>query len=61
VKAALESSVPRLDPGIFVLLQQGESERARNELERAPQLSIFSSRDHGALLEITGRPRKAVQ
>jgi uncharacterized protein (DUF302 family) len=61
VKAALESSVPRLDAGILVLLQYGESDRARKELERAPPLSLFGSRDHGGLLQITGRPRKAVQ
>ena len=61
MKAALESLVPQLDARIFVLLQYGESERATNELERGPKLAIFSSRDHGGLLQITGQPRKAVQ
>lgn len=61
VKAALESSVPQLDTEIFALLQRGESDRARAELERGPELSIFNSRDHGGLLQITGQPRKAVQ
>jgi uncharacterized protein (DUF302 family) len=61
VKAALENLVPQLDARIFVLLQYGESDRARKELERAPELSIFNSRDHGGLLQITGQPRKAVQ
>jgi len=61
VKAALESLVPQLDARIFVLLQYGESDRARKELERGPELSIFNSRDHGGLLRITGQPRKAVQ
>ena len=61
VKAALETSVPQLDTGIFGLLQRGESESARRELEQGPQLSIFNSRDHGELLQITGQPRKAVQ
>jgi uncharacterized protein (DUF302 family) len=42
-------------------LGRGETERARSELERLPALSIFSSRDHGAPLRITGQPRKAVQ
>jgi hypothetical protein len=60
VKAALEGSVPWLDAGVLALLQQGESERARSELERLPALSIFSNRDHGALLRITGQPRKAL-
>ena len=38
VKAALETSVPQLDTGIFGLLQRGESDRAREELERGPAL-----------------------
>ena len=61
VRDALESSVPQLDTVILALLQQGESDRARRELERAPELSIFNSRDHGGLLQITGQPRKAAQ
>jgi uncharacterized protein (DUF302 family) len=61
VKAALESLVPQLDARIFVLLQYGDSDRARQELERGPELSIFNSRDHGGLLQITDQARKAVQ
>ena len=61
VKAALKSLVPQLDARIFVLLQYGESDRARKELERGPELSIFNTRDHGGLLQITGQPRKAAQ
>src|ERR1700730_1817851 len=61
VKAALESIVPQLDARIFVLLQYGESDRARKELERGPELSIFNSRDHGGLLQIAGESRRAVQ
>ena len=49
VRAALESSVPRLDAGIFALLQRG------------PELAIFSARDHGGLLRIAGLARKAVR
>ena len=58
VKAALESLVPQLDARIFVLLQYGESDRARKELERGPELSIFNTRDHGGLLQITGSPAR---
>jgi uncharacterized protein (DUF302 family) len=61
VKTAPESSVPQLDMRIFELLQRGETGRARSELERGPELSIFNSRDHGGLLQITGQLRKAVQ
>ena len=61
VKAAFEGSVPQLDTGIFTLLQRGESDHARQKLERGPELSIFGSRDHGALLQITGQHSRAVQ
>jgi len=61
VKTALESLVPRLDENIFALLQHGEVERARRELEQAPELSIFGFRDHGGLLKIYGLQRKAIQ
>jgi hypothetical protein len=61
VKAALENAVPQLNIAIFGLLQRGESDRARKELECGPVLSIFNSRDHGALLQIAGQPRKAMQ
>jgi len=61
VKAALERLVPRIDDGIFVLLRDGEAERARREMEQAPTLSIFGFRDHGALLKIQGLQQKAIQ
>lgn len=46
VKKDLESRVPRLNESVFVLLRHGETERFRRELEKAPILSIFGSRDH---------------
>ena len=61
VKAALEGSVPQFDTGILELLRRGETERARSDLERLPALSILGSRDHGALLRITGQSRQALQ
>jgi uncharacterized protein DUF302 len=61
-KAALERLLPELDPGILVLLRNGEmSDRARTELEKGPVLARFLSRDHGGLLQIAGQRRKAVQ
>jgi uncharacterized protein (DUF302 family) len=60
-KAALEGLLRTIDPGITVLLRYGESDRARKELERGPELAIFQTRDHGGLLQITGRLRKAIQ
>ncbi len=61
VKAELESLVPHIDDGIFLLLSNGEAERARGELEKAPTLSIFASLDYGALLAIYGLQRKAIR
>jgi len=61
VRAKLETLLPRIDDGIFVLLQYGESDRARRELEAGAPLSIFGQRNHGALLSIAGLERRAVQ
>ena len=61
VKAELEALVPRIDDGIFALLQHGDVERARRMLEQAPVLSIFGFRDFGALLKIFGLQRRAIQ
>ena len=60
-KAALESLVPRLDDGFLTLLRFGLIDRVRQELESAAVLSIFASRDHGALLAIAGLKRRAIQ
>jgi hypothetical protein len=61
VRTALEAIVPPIDPEIPVLLQDGLTDRLRQRLEAAPELSIFMIRDHGMLLGIYGTPRKAVQ
>jgi uncharacterized protein (DUF302 family) len=61
VRAALESSVPHLDPGLVKALADGDAERANREKEDGPELSIFQVRDHGALLKIAGKARNALQ
>jgi uncharacterized protein (DUF302 family) len=61
VRAKLAGLVPRLDDGIFTLVQYGEGERALRELEASAPLLIFGFRDHGALLVIAGLRRQAVQ
>ena len=61
VRAALEALVPRLDDGFSTLLRFGLADRARQELEAAATLSIFGSRDHGALLAIAGLKQQAIQ
>jgi len=60
VEAALEGSVPQLDPAIREALANGDEQRA-TELERGAPLFIFLKRDHGALLQVVGRPRMALQ
>jgi uncharacterized protein (DUF302 family) len=60
VAAALEGSVPKLDPAIAEALAKGDQQRAA-ELEGGWPLFIFLKRDHGALLQVTGRPQKALQ
>jgi uncharacterized protein (DUF302 family) len=61
IKAALEDLVPPLDPAVPEALRQGDIRRAKEALQRGPELAIFSIRDHGGLLRIAGRARKAVQ
>jgi hypothetical protein len=61
VKAALEELVPPLDPAIPEALRQGDIRRAKEALQRGPELAIFTARDHGRLLRIAGQRRNAVQ
>ena len=58
--AALEKNVPQLDPAIAEALAHGDEQKA-TEMERGQPLFIFLKRDHGALLQVVGRPRKALQ
>jgi uncharacterized protein (DUF302 family) len=58
----LESTVPNLDSGIAEALRSGDQKRAKHYEENGPKLSIFGGeRDHGALLQIVGNKRNAVQ
>jgi hypothetical protein len=61
VRAALERSVPDLDPGLVKALADGDVMRANHEEEQGPELSIFQVRDHGALLKIAGKASNALQ
>jgi uncharacterized protein (DUF302 family) len=60
VAAALEGGVLQLDPEIAEALADGDEQRA-TELERGAPLFIFLKRDHGALLQVVGRPGNALQ
>jgi uncharacterized protein (DUF302 family) len=61
VRRKLEATVPTLDAGIAEALGSGDQKRAEDYEENGPKLSIFGVRDHGALLQIAGRKRNAVQ
>jgi uncharacterized protein (DUF302 family) len=61
VRRKLEDSVPQLDPSIAEALSRGDQKSAQDYDENGPKLSIFLAREHGALLQIAGGKRNAVQ
>jgi hypothetical protein len=61
VRGKLEASVPQLDPSVAEALARGDQKRAQDYDENGPKLSIFLAREHGALLQIAGGKRNAVQ
>jgi uncharacterized protein (DUF302 family) len=61
VRRTFEATVPPLDPTIVAALSEGDQAGARDYGEHGPKLSIFLVRDHGALLQIIGRARNALQ
>jgi hypothetical protein len=61
VRRKLEATIPRLDTSIAEALGNGDQERAKEYDEHGPKLSIFGARDHGALLQIAGGKRNAIQ
>ena len=61
VRRKLEDSVPQLDPSIAEALSRGDQKRALDYDQNGPKLSIFLAREHGALLQIAGGKRNAVQ
>ena len=61
VRRRLEGALPKLDASIAEALRHGDRKRATDYDEGGPKLSIFEERDHGALLEIFGGRRNALQ
>ena len=61
VRRKLEDTVPKLDSAIAEALSNADQKRAKDYEENGPKLSIFEQRDHGSLLQITGRRRNALQ
>jgi hypothetical protein len=60
VEAAFEAGLPKLDPAMVKAMAAGDEQQVA-ELEHGNPLFIFLKRDHGALLQIVGRPRRALQ
>src|SRR5262249_33747519 len=61
VRRKLEGTVPKLDASIAGVLRSGDQRGAQEYEENGPKLSIFVERDHGALLQIMGNRRNALQ
>jgi uncharacterized protein (DUF302 family) len=61
VRRKLEEAVPPLDRTILTALNEGNQASAQGYDDHGPKLSIFLVRDHGALLQIAGKARQALQ
>jgi hypothetical protein len=61
VRLKLEGTLPRHDPAIVAALRSGDQQRARDHEASGPKLSIEIVLDHGALLQIAGGKRNALQ
>lgn len=61
VRRKVEAALPKLDPRVVQDLTSGDVQKVQLYDESGPKLSIFLARDHGALLEIVGHPRNAIQ
>jgi hypothetical protein len=61
VRASLETLMPPIDEEIPLLLSDGVTDRLKQRLEAAPELSIFLKRDHGMLVGMYSKVRDAVQ
>jgi hypothetical protein len=61
VRASLQTVIPPIDEEIPLLLSDGITDRLKQRLEAAPELSIFLKRDHGMLVGLYGKLRDAVQ
>jgi uncharacterized protein (DUF302 family) len=61
VRRKLEGAVPGLDTDIADALRSGDQKRAKDYEQNGPKLSIFAEHDHGALLQIVGSRRNAMQ
>jgi hypothetical protein len=61
VRQKLEGTLPGRDPSLAAALRSGDQQRAREHEVNGPKLSIETAIDHGALLQIAGGKRGALQ
>ena len=61
VRRRLETTLPKLDAGIAAWLRSDDQKQVKEYEESGPKLSIFETRDHGALLQGFGGRRNALQ
>jgi uncharacterized protein (DUF302 family) len=61
VRKRLEAALPELDAQIVEQLSRSVEQAAKAYEDAGPKLSIFLVRDHGALLQIAGGRRNAIQ
>jgi Domain of unknown function DUF302 len=61
VRTSLETLIHPIDEELSLLLSDGVTDRLKQRLEAAPELSIFLKRDHGTLVGLYGKVRNAVQ
>ena len=62
--AAFEGQLGRFDPSAYEELENGDPQAARARLESMAGPSgfmLFRTSDHGAVLRLVGKPRKAMQ
>jgi uncharacterized protein (DUF302 family) len=61
VKAALEALLPTLNAEAMTRVREGDAAEAASELDAFAELSIFQTRDHGAVLRAAGGSGQALQ
>jgi len=61
VRRRLEATLPNLDARVAGVLRSGDWKRAKDYQENRPKLTMFERRDHGALLQVFGLTRNALQ
>lgn len=61
VRRKLQAALPPRDPDIVAALRSGDKDRVRDYEENGPTFLLEQELDHGALLQIAGDKRNALQ